>query len=205
MKKLLFIMCVFVLSGCSGSGSMEEQILKLRSELTAEMKTADEAIKNDYKRDLAVAQQSLQSDINNKSDNLKKELDMLKGLHVKEMKETNVTLIEIQKDFFQNRRLTEDNARRVYIIESLIAATRSTPEEERAGEVVQMKGNEVTTSLGSKHGIKAGDLLAVYKDNSSREKLATIRIMVTETNESKGEIVEENTSAARGNVVRPVK
>jgi len=205
MKKLLIIMSVFVMYGCTGSGSMEEQILKLRSELSAEMKQSDEAIKNDYKRDLAVAQQTLQSDIINKNDTLKKELDMLRELHVKEMKEANITLIDIQKDFFQNRRLTEDNARRVYIIESLIAATRSTPEEERAGEIVQIKGNDVTTSLGSKHGIKAGDLLAVYKDNSSREKLATIRIMVTETNQSKGEIVEENTSAARGNVVRPVK
>jgi hypothetical protein len=63
----------------------------------------------------------------------------------------------------------------------------------------------VTTSLGSKHGIKAGDMLAVYKDDSSREKLATIRVMVTETTQSKGEIVEKSTPAARGNLVRPIK
>jgi thioredoxin-related protein len=131
MKQLLIIMFALVIAGCAGSVEVEDQIKKL----TAEMKQADESIRNDYKRDLAVAQQSFQSDLNN----LKKEMDTQKEVHQKDLKEVNVTLIDIQKDFFQNRRVTEDNARRVYIMESLIAATRSTPEERAEGEIVYLR------------------------------------------------------------------
>jgi hypothetical protein len=201
MKRLMIIMFVLVCAGCATSGNVDE----LKAGLMAEMKQADEAIKNDYKRDIIAAQQSLQLEFNNKLERLKKDLDAQKEVHQKDMKEVNVTLIDIQKDFFQNRRITEDNARRTYIIESLIAANRSTPEERSEGEIVYLKDNDVTTSLGSKHGVKAGDMLAVYKDNSSREKLATIRIMITETTQSKGEIVEKTANIARGNVVRPIK
>jgi hypothetical protein len=204
MKRIMIIMFVLVCAGCATSGNVDE-LMKQLNELTEKTKQANESLKNDYKRDLATAQQSLQTDYNNKFDNFKKELDAQKEVHQKDMKEVNVTLIDIQKDFFQNRRLTEDNARRTYIIESLIAATRSTPEERAEGEIVYLKDNDVTTSLGSKHGLKAGDMLAVYKNSSSQEKLATIRIMVTETTQSKGEIVEKSAAIARGNVVRPIK
>lgn len=204
MKQLILILLTVFCAGCAASTVVDEQFQKMRDEL-AQVKQSNEALKNDYKRDIASAQQAIQSDYNAKFDALKMKLDAQKEVHLKDVKEVNVTLIDIQKDFFQNRRLTEDNARRVYIMESLIAATRATPEERAEGEIVFLKDADVTTSLGTKHGLKAGDMLAVFKDNSSREKLATIRVMVTEIGQSKGEIVEKSAEVARGNVVRPIK
>jgi hypothetical protein len=173
--------------------------------MMAEIKQSHESTKTDYTRELAAMQKSMQTDYNSKFDTYKKDMDALKEAHQKDIKDVNVTLIDIQKDFFQNRRITEDNARRVYIVESLIAATRSAPEEKLEGEIVYSKDGEVITSLGSKQGIKAGDMLVVYKDNSFKEKLATIRVMVAEATQSKGEILEKTAIVARGNAVKPMK
>ena len=205
MRRLFVIMSLLVCSGCAGSEAVDEGMKKVRSDMMAEIKQSQENAKSDYNRDLASMQKTIQADYNSKFEVYKKDLDAQKEAQQKDIKDVNVTLIDIQKDFFQNRRLTEDSARRVYIVESLIAATRSAPEEKLEGEIVYLKDSEVITSLGSKQGIKAGDLLVVYKDNSFKEKLGTLRVMVAESTQSKGEILEKNAVVARGNAVKPMK
>ena len=193
MKRLLLVsMMMLFCAGCAAT--VDEQVQRIRSEITAEI----EAAKAESKRELAASQESLRADF-------KKELDAHKEQNQKTEKDVNLTLIDIQKDFFQNRRVTEDNARRVYILESLVAATRTASEEKAEGEIVLLDGSNVTTTLGTKQGIKAGDRLAVYKDVSSQEKLATIRVMVAEATQSKCEIVDQASGLGRGNVVKLIK
>jgi hypothetical protein len=204
VKQLLLVVCVLVCAGCASTDALDE-LKKLRADMTEKIKESDEKLRKEYKADLAQAQQSLQSGFNAKLTDVKKELDQLKEVHQKDNKEVNVTLIDVQKDVFTNRRITEDTARRVYIMETLYASRGPVVEERAEGEIVHMKDADITTSLGSKHGIKAGDLLGVYRGNSSKEKLATIRVMVAETGQSNGEIVEKSTDVLRGDVVRPIK
>lgn len=205
MRYLTVFIAVLFVSGCASTEIVEEQLRRLRSELSDEVKRESESVRNEYKKDLAAAQQSIQSEIANKNEITMKSLEALRETHQKDSKEINATLIDIQKDFFQNKRITEDNARRVYILESLIAATRSLPEEKAEGEILLFTGNNVTTSLGTKHGIKAGDLVGVFHDSASREKIGTVRVTVAETTQSSGELVERTGAVARGNVVRPLK
>lgn len=205
MKRLVVFVLAAACAGCANTGAIDEQFKKLRADLAAEMKTTEQSIRSDYARDIAAAQKAAQQDYNAKLELFHKEMGLQKEEQAKNIKEVNVSLIEIQKDFYQNRRLTEDNARRVYIVESLIAATRPAQEERAEGEILFLKDGEVTTSLGSRQGVKAGDMLAVYKDNSFQEKLATIRVMVSETTQSKGEVMEKTAAVARGNSVKPMK
>jgi nitrogenase molybdenum-iron protein alpha/beta subunit len=204
VKQLLLVVCVLVCAGCASTDALDE-LKKLRADMTEKIKESDEKLRKEYKTDLAQAQQSLQSGFNAKLTDINKELDQQKEVHQKDNKEVNVTLIDVQKDVFANRRITEDTARRVYIMETLYASRAPVVEERAEGEIVHMKDADVTTSLGSRHGIKAGDLLGVYRGNSSKEKLATVRIMVAETGQSNGQIVEKSTDVLRGDVVRPIK
>lgn len=204
MKRLFTIICVMTCTGCASTDALDE-IGKLRAELTEKIERSDEKLKKELKSDVAQTQQTLQADVDKKFSELKKTLAEQREAHQKETKELNLTLIDVQKDFFQNRRVTEDSARRVYILESLIAARRAMPEEKAEGEVLSVKEDGVTTNLGARHGIKAGDVVGVYRDYQSKEKLASIRIMVAATDESTGEIVEKTSAVVRGNVVRPIK
>jgi hypothetical protein len=203
MRRVVLVACALACAGCTEA--LDGEFLKVRTELAAQIKQGNDSVKSDYSRDLTAMEQRLQSDYSKKLESLKRELDAQREVHQKDLKEVNVTLIDVQKDFFQNRRVTEDSARRVYIMESLIAASRAVPEEKAEGEIVFLRDGDVTTTLGAKHGIKAGAILAVFKDNSAKEKTATIRVMVAETNQSKGEIVEKSADVARGNVVKPMK
>jgi len=152
-----------------------------------------------------VSQQSLQDELKVKHEMTMSSIEALKQSHQKDTREINDTLIEIQKEFFQNRRVTEDNARRVYILESLIAATRSDADVKVEGEILYIKDDEVTTTLGAISGIKAGDKLLVYKDSFSPDHIGEIQIIVAETNQSTGEILEKSSPITRGNIVRPQK
>lgn len=217
MKRVaVVVLCSMLCAGCAAQGAVEEQIQKLRSEMSAQMKQSEEAVRKDYSRDLLAAQETLQADYARKLQDLKKELSLQKDMHEKDLnlqkdvhekdlKEVNRILIDVQKDFFQNRRVTEENVRRVYILESLFAATRPAPEDRAEGEILYFKDGSVTTNLGTKHGVKAGDVLAVFKDETFKEKIATVRVMVAEASESKGELVEKTVTVTRGNFVKPAK
>ena len=201
MKHLMIIVFVLVCSGCVEE--VDVQIQKLRFELATAMKQADEAQKNDFKRDIAAAQQILQSDYNIKLENIKKDLDIQKDVHLKDMKEANITLIDIQKDFYNNRRVTEENSRDIYILKTII--TRSPGEEVKEkvnGNIISSKNDDILINLGSSHGITVGQILTVYKKDSPHEKLATIRVMVVEADQLHGEIVEKTASVNNGDIVR---
>lgn len=204
------ILVVFVLitascmgiSGCASTSEMDAKYQSIRLDMQADLKREVDRLTNEYKRDIQSSQQSLHNELNTKQEIVVNSIDTLKQTHQKDIKEINATLIDVQKDFFQNRRVTEDNARRVYILESLIAATRSVTEEKVEGEILTIRDNQVTTSLGAKFGIKAGDKLMVYKDSSSRDSIGIIQIIVAESNQSSGEVLEKSIPFSRGNIVK---
>ena len=205
MRIIALSVLLLTLTGCSSTSALDEKFQAMRRDLQSELKREVDRVNSDYKRDLQTTQQSLQNEINSKHELAMNGIEVLKQLHHKDTKEINTTLIDVQKDFFQNRRVTEENSRRVYILESLIAATRSGSDEKVEGEILRVQENQITTSLGSRSGIKAGDKLAVYKDTVAREQLGTIQIIVAESTQSTGEVLEKSSLFLRGYVVRPQK
>lgn len=210
-----------VLYGCASMDEVELRIRRLRSELSAEIRnqTSDvrDAVKNDIKemeggtkKDVSVFKDALKKDlkdieaenkkdINNLKQSVTKPLDELKQSQNKYAGETDKTLVDHQKQIFQNKALINDLLRRVYLLESIVTSKTSVHKE---GYVTFVSDDIVSISLGSANGVRAGDFFGVYKET---EKIGRIKIDTVEVDSSKGIVVNTVTAISIGDRVDPEK
>jgi len=185
-QKFLIPFLLIFLIGCANTEGLETQVKMLRSEMQTQLETQA---------------RMLRSDMQSQNQSLSKKIDDLKAVHEKDAKETQTSLIDLQRDFLANKRVVEDSARRVYLLEVLMTARRAMPSEQREGYVTFVKDKQIAISLGSESGIKTGEIFDVYKGGSLKKQIASIRILAVEAESATGEIVNETEDVSIGDRV----
>jgi len=187
LRKIMQIGSLFVfLAGCASTEGLETQIKMLKTEMQTQLDTQAKM---------------LRSDMQTQNQSLNQNITDLKVLHEKDSKEIHSLIIELQKDFIANRRVVEDSARRVYLLEMLVTARRSTPYEQREKFIVFVKDKQVAISVGSESGIKVGEIMEVYKGGNLKNQIATIKIVTVEPESSSGEIITQTEAVSIGDRV----
>jgi hypothetical protein len=179
-----FLLLFFM--GCASTEGLETQIKMLRAEMQTQMETQA---------------RMLRSDMQNQNQALSKKIDDLKAVHEKDTKETQTSLIDLQRDFLANKRVVEDTARRTYLLEMLMTARRATPSEQREGYITFVKDKEVAISLGSESGVRTGEIIEVYKGGSLKNQIASIRILSVEAESANAEIINQAETISIGDRV----
>jgi hypothetical protein len=179
-----FLLLFFI--GCAGTEGLETQIKMLRTEMQTQMETQA---------------RMLRSDMQSQNQALSRKIDDLKAVHEKDTKETQTSIIDLQRDFLANKRVVEDTARRTYLLEMLMTARRATPSEQREGYVTFVKEKQVAISLGSESGVRTGEIFNVYKGGSLKNQIASVRILSVETESSIGEILQQSEDISIGDRV----
>jgi hypothetical protein len=179
-----FLLLFFI--GCSSTEVLETQIKMLRTEMQTQMETQAKM---------------LRSDMQSQNQALSKKIDDLKAVHEKDTKETQTSMIDLQRDFLANKRVVEDTARRTYLLEMLMTARRATPSEQREGYITFVKDKQVAISLGSESGVRTGEIFEVYKGGSLKNQIASVRILSVETESSIGEILQQSEDISIGDRV----
>jgi len=179
-----FLLLFFI--GCSSTEVLETQIKMLRTEMQSQMETQG---------------RMLRSDMQSQNQALTKKIDDLKAVHEKDTKETQTSIIDLQRDFLANKRVVEDTARRTYLLEMLMTARRATPSEQREGYITFVKEKQVAISLGSESGVRTGEIFEVYKGGSLKNQIASVRILSVETESSIGEILQQSEDISIGDRV----
>ena len=185
-QKLLVSFLLLFFVGCASTEGLETQIKMLRTEMQTQMETQA---------------RMLRSDMQNQNQALSKKIDDLKAVHEKDTKETQTSLIDLQRDFLANKRVVEDTARRTYLLEMLMTARRATPSEQREGYVTFVKDKEVAISLGSESGVRTGETFEVYKGGSLKNQIASIRILSVEAESANAEIMNQSETISIGDRV----
>ena len=184
--KLLIAFLFLFLMGCAGTEGLETQIKMLRTEMQTQLETQNKM---------------LRSDMQTQNQSLSQKIADLKTTHEKDTKETQTSMIDLQKDFLANKRVVEDTARRTYLLEMLMTARRATPSEQREGYITYVKEKEVAISLGGESGVRTGDLFEVFKGGSGKKQIASIRILSVEAESAVGEIVNQTDTISIGDRV----
>ncbi|MDP3013791.1 MAG: hypothetical protein Q8M92_06070 [Candidatus Subteraquimicrobiales bacterium] len=169
--------------GCASSGDMELRLRQLREE---------------SRNQTAETTDSLKKNIKEVENNLQKEISDVRATHNKDNLEINKTLIDQQKQIFNNRAILDETARRIYLLESIVTSRNAVAPETKAGFVTFIDDQGISISLGSINGVKAGDYFGVYKDT---ERIGTIRIDTVEVNSSKGMVLNKTNSISIGDKV----
>jgi hypothetical protein len=178
------------------------QIQKLREEyrrdlqesnriFRQESRDANELMKRDIKKEIEDLKRTLQKESTEANGLLQKDIQNLRAFSEKSIKEINLTLLELQKDFLQNRKVVDDTVRRIYLIESIITARGAIPQVQRDSFIRFLEGKKVVISVGSNNGVNMGDKLSVYKGSTLKHKIGSIKIVDVEMDSSAGEILEQ--------------
>jgi len=179
-----FLLLFFI--GCASTEGLETQIRMMRNEMQTQLDAQNKM---------------LRADMQSQNQSLNKKMDDLKAVHEKDTKEIQSSMIDLQKDFIANKRVVEDTARRVYLLEILVTARRATPSEQREGYVTFVKDKQAAISLGSESGVRIGDLFDVYKGGSGKKEIASIRILSVEAESATGEIANQTEEVSIGDRV----
>ena len=185
-KRMLFSLVLIFSVGCASTEGLENQIKMLRTEMQTQLDTQNKMLRSDTQTQIQSSNQKITE---------------LKALYEKDSKEMNLRIIELQKDFFANKRVVEDSARRVYLLEMLVTARRTTSYEQREGFIIFVKDKQVAISLGSETGVKTGQIFDVYKGGNLKKQIASIRILSVEAESSTGEIIDQTESLSVGDRV----
>ena len=184
--KLMIAFLFLFLMGCANTEGLETQIKMLRTEMQTQLETQNKM---------------LRSDMQTQNQSLSQKIADLKTTHEKDTKEIQTSIIDLQKDFFANKRVVEDTARRTYLLEMLMTARRATPSEQREGYITYVKEKQVAISLGGESGVRTGDLFEVFKGGSGKKEIASIRILSVEAESAVGEIVSQTDTISIGDRV----
>lgn len=179
-----FLLLFFI--GCASTEGLETQMRTMRTEMQTQLETQT---------------RMLRADMQSQNQSLNKKMDDLKAVHEKDTKEIQSSIIDLQKDFLANKRVVEDTARRVYLLEILVTARRATPSEQKEGYITFIKDKQVAISLGSESGVRIGDQFDVYKGGSGKKEIASIRILSVEAESATGEIINPREEVSIGDRV----
>lgn len=99
----------------------------------------------------------------------------------------NLTLSAIKKEQADIRMITEENEKRISMLETAGGSKHALGKQEE-GSVTFVKGSTAFISLGKNDGVKLGDVFDVYKTRESKEKIASLKITAVDLGASSGEI-----------------
>jgi hypothetical protein len=121
-----------------------------------------------------------------------------------EIEKINLALAEIKKEQANIKMMAEENDRRIFQLETLVAAKR--PQEKRIeGAITYVKESTAFISVGKDAGVKLGDIFVVYKNKESKERIASIKITFVDLESASGAIEEKNQDISAGYFVKIAK
>ena len=192
MNYLLFMVFIVIVmvSGCASNDGLEMQIKQLREEVYSEIRTQKTDVRDSLRKEIKDSEGEMKKYIQDEQKNLQNQISEVKETQKKYAFETDKSLIDHQRQIFQNKAVMEDTARRIYMIESVITSKSPiVPQQISEGFITFVENKKVALSLGSINGIKVGDQFGVFRD---KEKIGTIEINTVERDSSQGLIVENN-------------
>lgn len=192
------VLFLIMICGCASGGDMELRLRQLREETYAEIRNQASYLRDGFKKDLKDVENGIKKDMKDVQKDLQSQIVEMRETQKKDKIETDKTLIDHQKQIFSSKTIIEDNTRRVYYLESIITSRTPSAAQVKDGFITFINENEVSISLGSVNGVRAGDYFEVNKD---QEKIATIRIDTVEPNSSKGVVVNKEKQISIGDKV----
>lgn len=202
MRSLLFagILMTAVLLGCASPGIDEVRLKQFEMELKAEFRDQIEATRQELSRKINKENQGLKSEIKSEVRSIREgsqtDMSEIRTVH----KEDD---IDLQKQIFGNKRLIEDQAKRIYLIESIVTAKASASTQvEEEGFVTSVDGVNISISLGSGDNIRPGDVFDIYKGD---EKIASGKAIKVDANSSDAIVISKEAEISLGDSVRPEK
>ncbi len=192
---------VIFVSGCASD--MESQLRYVKEEIYREMRNQNSNIRDDLRKEIKDVEVGNKKDIKDLQSSLKSEINDLREAQRKYSMETDRTIIDHQKQIFQNQTVMQDSARRVYLLEALLAAKVPVASQTKnEGYITYIEDKNVSISIGTVNGIKTGDIIDVYRD---KDKIGTIEIEVVDLNSSKGKLLESSMLISVGDRVELTK
>ena len=192
MNYLLFMVFIVIVmvSGCASNDGLEMQIKQLREEVYSEIRTQKTDVRDSLRKEIKDSEGEMKKYIQDEQKNLQNQISEVKEMQKKYAFETDKSLIDHQRQIFQNKAVMEDTARRIYMIESVITSKSPiVPQQISEGFITFVENKKVALSLGSINGIKVGDQFGVFRD---KEKIGTIEINTVERDSSQGLIIENS-------------
>lgn len=190
------IFLAFAVTGCASPGIDEVRLKQFEIELKAELRAEIEASRQELKSEISENKQELKSYINDVREGARSEVSALNTLHDSDN-------IERQKQFFSNKRLIEDQAKRIYLIESIVTTNAASTEYKKEnGFVTSIEGENIAISIGEESNIKSGDEIGIYKGD---DKVASGKITKVGTTSSEGVLLTEDEEVSVGDTVKPVE
>jgi ABC-type microcin C transport system permease subunit YejB len=192
-----------MVSGCASNDGLEMQIKQLREEVYSEIRTQKTDVRDSLRKEIKDSEGEMKKYIQDEQKNLQNQISEVKEMQKKYAFETDKSLIDHQRQIFQNKAVMEDTARRIYMIESVITSKSPiVPQQISEGFITFVENKKVALSLGSINGIKVGDQFGVFRD---KEKIGTIEINTVERDSSQGLIIENSKGIFLGDRVEMEK
>jgi ABC-type microcin C transport system permease subunit YejB len=186
----MFFIFIVIFAGCASNDGLEMQIKQLREELYSEIRTQKTDVRDSLRKEIKDSEGEMKKYIQDEQKNLQNQISEVKEMQKKYAFETDKSLIDHQRQIFQNKAVMEDTARRIYMIESVITSKSPiVPQQISEGFITFVENKKVALSLGSINGIKVGDQFGVFRD---KEKIGTIEINTVERDSSQGLIIENS-------------
>lgn len=192
------VFVAIILSGCATPGIDEMRLKQSEMELRAEFSDKLDAVRDELRQELRQeiknTGQGLKTEINGVSDMVQASTAELRSLHDQDN-------VELQKEIFSNKRLIEDQAKRIYLIESIVTAKASAPAHVvEEGLVTYVDGINISISIGSGDKIKPGDVFGIYK---AEKKIASGKAIKVDIHSSEAMVISKDDEISVGDSVRP--
>ncbi|MBI4844733.1 MAG: hypothetical protein HY809_10540 [Nitrospirae bacterium] len=194
--KFALLFALSAILGCASPGIDEARIKQLETELRKEFRDQIDASRKELIDEAKKDNQVLDSKINSLKEESQAGLAELKEIHERDN-------IELQKGVLGNKRLIDEQAKRIYLIESIVTSKASSDKDTAEdGFVTYVDGINISISMGSADGMRPGDIFGIYSGN---EKIASGKAVKVETNSSVGMVISKDKEITLGNSVRPEK
>lgn len=193
---------VFVLLtvyGCVSAEYVEQQMRQLRSELHSEIRNETGSLSDSLKKNIQNVDRENKEEIGNLKSSVSEQMNELKENQKKYAIETDKTLVDHQKQIFQNKAVTDDTMKRVYLLESIVTAKSAVQKE---GYVTFVSDDSVSISLGSANGVRVGAHFGVYNETG---KIGMLTIDTVEVNSSKGFVMNREKAISVGDRVEKTR
>jgi len=110
------------MSACASSGDMDDRLRLLREEIMSDIRAKAGELRDSYKKDLKASENDMKKEIAELRTSFRQETNELAAMQKKYSLETDKTFIDHQKQIFQLKTLSDDTARRVYMLETILTS-----------------------------------------------------------------------------------